>query len=296
VCVLIAAGVGASSFALLAPVEAAAATAGVALVLGIGLWFFARWLGRQSTLRHGKMLGKNLAESGPRRAPLERLRGEGVRRGARPRLSERHAKKRKESDEHFLPQFEAQKKAYEAMLVQVETEYTAQTEKLRRQRAAETKAEEETYVELRAKVERRLEAEMKHARACTPGKLAAANRRPHRRLGRDGRRLAGLDHGRERDVPHAAVRRERTLPGVEALARPDQPLAAPRADGRALRGRGWRTWRPSPTASPADARLAPPEELSAPVPAFLPFPIRCSVLLRAPRRRPRRRRLPRSRR
>jgi DNA segregation ATPase FtsK/SpoIIIE-like protein len=31
----------------------------------------------------------------------------------------------------------------------------------------------------------------------------------------------------------------------------------------------------------ADARLAPPPELSVPVPAFLPFPDRCSVLLRA---------------
>ena len=36
-----------------------------------------------------------------------------------------------------------------------------------------------------------------------------------------------------------------------------------------------------PDGVPKESRLAPPEELSGPVPAFLPFPDRCSVLLRA---------------
>ena len=43
-----------------------------------------------------------------------------------------------------------------------------------------------------------------------------------------------------------------------------------------------------PDGVPADPRLAPPPELSGPVPAFLPFPDRCSVLLRCSRRGPHR--------
>ena len=76
------------------------------------------------------------------------------------RVSERHSRKKKETNEHYLPLFELQRKQYEAELVRIETEYAAATDRIGRQRTAEGKAEEETYTALRAKTERRLDAEL----------------------------------------------------------------------------------------------------------------------------------------
>ena len=59
-CVVLMAGVGASSFAFLEPEPAIAMTAGTGLILGLGLWFLLRSLAHKATLKAGTELGKKL--------------------------------------------------------------------------------------------------------------------------------------------------------------------------------------------------------------------------------------------
>ena len=53
--------------------------------------------------------------------------------------AQRHQRKRKETDDHFLPLFEEKKKQYEAELLRIETEYAGQCDRLRKQRSSETR-------------------------------------------------------------------------------------------------------------------------------------------------------------
>ena len=92
----------------------------------------------------------------------------------RVRISERHTRKQKEANEHYLPLFELQRKQYDAEMVRIETEYAAQVDRIGRQRAAETRAEEQAYESLRSKTERRIDAELAAVEEAYSEKMAAA--------------------------------------------------------------------------------------------------------------------------
>ncbi|HVL15156.1 MAG TPA: FtsK/SpoIIIE domain-containing protein [Gemmata sp.] len=275
--VAISAALGASSFAFLDPAAAAAAAAAAA-VLGVGWWLLARWRARAATLRHGKAMGRHLAEAG---RAVRLLNDYAAREYAeqRAQLAERHARKRAETDQHYLPQFAAQKATYESELERIDAEHAVQVEKVARLRRRELDQEQEEYAALRAKFERRLEVELKAAEEVYAEKLAAAT------AARDAAWSAAASAWMEATGGVAAAFNELRAEGAELfppweeLASPDRPLAARVPDG--VRCGDWKVdLKAIPDGVPADPRLAPPPDLSGDVPAFLPFPDRCSALLR----------------
>jgi hypothetical protein len=279
VVVLVAAGLGAISFASLDPGTATQVTAAVGLVLGVGLWAFLRWFGRQSALRLGRSLGQQLAEA---TRAVHLLNDFAAKEYAeeRARLAERHERKRKETDEHYLPMFEAKKKQYEAELQRTDSEHAALTEKLRRQRAAETRAEVENYRDTRGKAEARLDAELQRIEDLFAEKTAAAA--AARDAAWDAMAAAWNEATAAVTATFGALRAEgnELFPVWDEVARTDRELADAVPGG--VRCGDWLVdMKAIPGGVPADERLAPPTELSGAVPAFLPFPDRCSVLIRA---------------
>ena len=172
-CVTVAAALSAAaSFPFLDLPAAVVTTSVVGLILGLALWMFARWLGRHATLNHGKTLARNLAEAS-RTCRLLNDYASWEYAEERASQAERHTRKKKEANEHFLPLFEAQRKQYDAELVRIESEYAAQTDKIGRQRAAETQAEDETFQSVRSKTQRRLDAESASVEETYREKMAA---------------------------------------------------------------------------------------------------------------------------
>ncbi|HSQ57244.1 MAG TPA: serine/threonine-protein kinase, partial [Gemmata sp.] len=276
--VVIAGAIGASSFAFLETGAAIGMTAGVSIVLGFSLWILLKWLGRKGTQRHGQAMGRNLAEAN---RAMRLLNDYAAREYAeeRARLAERHARKRSETDQHYLPLFAGQKAAYEAELTRLDAEHAAQIEKLDRRGAAELKEEEENYRTNRSKFERRLDAELKNAEDLYSEKMAAAA------AARDEAWKAAaaswVDSTGQVAGTFESLRIDGNalFPSWAELCRPDRALATRVPQG--IRCGDWVIdMKAVPNGIPADARLAPPAELSGPVPAFLPFPDRCSVLLR----------------
>jgi DNA segregation ATPase FtsK/SpoIIIE, S-DNA-T family len=248
-------------------------------VLGLALWVFVRWLGRRVALRQGRVLARHLAEAA-RSCRLLTDFAAWEYAEERAHQSERHARKRKEANEYYLPLFEAQRKQYDAELARIAEEYESQSEKITRQRAAEVRAEDETYQSLRAKVERRLDAELKNAEDSFAEKMAAAT------AARDAAWAKTAAAWMETTAAVAGTLTElraegaALFPAWAEIARDDRP-PAPRVPAGVRYGELVVDLKAVPDGIPADPRLAPPEELSGPVPAFLPFPDRCSVLLRA---------------
>lgn len=278
--VLLGVGVGAAAgFAALGSPNAIAITACTGLLLGAALWVLVRWLGRRVALRQGRVLGRNLAEAARAVRLLDDFAAWEYAQ-ERTRLAERHTRKRKEADAHYLPLFDAQKKAFEAEIARLDAEHEAQCQKLSRQRAAEVRAEEETYRSIREQALSRLDDELKTAERSFAEKTAEAT---------TTRDAAWAKMATEWGEATAAVantfadlrRQDAALfPSWEQVLRDDRPLADRVPPG--VRCGEWVVdMKAVPDGMPADERLAPPAELSGAVPAFLPFPDRCSVLLRA---------------
>jgi energy-coupling factor transporter ATP-binding protein EcfA2 len=270
---------GASSAAVLDPSAAAGVAAASALLLGGGGWVAVRGHAHQATLRAGKVLGRSLAAAA-RAARLLDEYADAEYAAEHARLAEYHARKRKEADDHYLPLFDRRRAQYDAEVARAEAEHAAQTEKVRRRRAAETRAEEEVYRDRRAAIVARYDAELKAAEDAAAARVAAAaavRDEGWDRLAADWADAAGGVAG-----TFAALRAEGAdlFPPWDAVARGSRPL--PDAVPAGVRFGEWRAdLRALPDGMPADPRLAPPANLDGPVPAFLPFPDRCSVLLRA---------------
>jgi DNA segregation ATPase FtsK/SpoIIIE, S-DNA-T family len=272
-------GLGAGvSFPFLDLTTALGLTAGVGLFVGLGVWLLIRWLGRQSTLAAGRRMGLELAES--TRAVLL-LYDFATKEYAdeRARLSDRHTRKTQETNDYYLPMFETQKKEYEAKLLHLETEHAGQTEKLRRQRSAETRAEDENYHAVRSKVERRLNNELSNAEAIFAEKMTAAT------AARDAawEAMAAAWRKANEDVAETfgMLRREgaELFPPWSEVQRANRPL--PTRVPAGVRCGDWIVdMKALPDGIPADARLVSPPEITGAVPAFLPFPDHCSTLLR----------------
>ena len=264
----------AASFPFFDIPTAVAITSVVGLILGLALWVFVRWLGRHSTLNHGKTLARNLAEAS-RTCRLLNDYASWEYAEERASQAERHTRKKKEANEHFLPLFETQRKQYDAELIRIETEYAAQTDKIGRQRAAETQAEEETFQSVRGKTERRLDAESASVEETYREKMAAVTET------RDAAWAKMAAKWMEVTASVAdtfdALRKE----GADLFPQWNEVSLANRVPAGVRCGEMHIALKTIPDGVPADERLAPPDELSGQVPAFLPFPDRCSVLLRA---------------
>jgi hypothetical protein len=193
----------------------------------------------------------------------------------RVRISERHTRKQKEANEHYLPLFDAQRKQYEAELVRIETEYAAQVDRIGRQRALESRAEEEAYESLRAKTERRLDAELAAVEESYSERMAAAASARDEAWAKMAARW--MEATGEVAAAFSALRAE----GEQLFPPWDRVRHADRVPAGVRCGEFQVDLAALPGGMPADKRLAPPEDLAGPVPAYLPFPDRCSVLLRA---------------
>lgn len=249
-------------------------TAVTAVVLGVAFWLFARWLGRHSTLSRGKTLARQLAEAS-RSCRLLNDYAAWEYAEERASISERHSRKQKEANEHYLPLFEAQRKQYDTEMVRIETEYAAQVDRIGRQRVAETRAQEEAYRSLRAKTERRLDAELASAEEAYSEKMAAASAARDEAWSKMAARWMEATDEVTREF--AALRAE----GEELFPAWDRVRLADRVPAGVRCGEFQVDLAALPDGIPADERLAPPKELAGPVPSYLPFPDRCSVLLRA---------------
>lgn len=278
-CLLVGAALGAASFAALDPTTAAGVTGGVALVVGVGLWLAVRSAGKKSTLKVGAEVGEALAvaERGVRLlndfASKEYV-------AERTRLADRHARKRKDTDDHYLPSFEAQQKQYDAETDRASTQYEAKTAALEKARAAASQTANDSYRATRSAAEVRFEAEAAQIEASHDKRLAEAG--ATRDAAWQAAAAAWERSTSEVAAEFAALRAEGQdlFPAWDEVASPSRPLVTRVPQG--VRCGDWLAdMAKVPDGVSTDPKLAPPAELSAPVPAFLPFPDRCSVLLRA---------------
>jgi S-DNA-T family DNA segregation ATPase FtsK/SpoIIIE len=273
-------GIGAgASFPFLPLQQAIYLTVGVGLFIGLGIWVTIRWLGRRATIELGRRLGLLLADA---TRACHMLNDYAAKEYAdeRARITERHDRKRRETDEYYLPMFDTQKQQFDAELHKLESDYSAKCERLRRQRAVEIRTESETYRDMRARAEGRLNAELKAAEGLFEEKMTAAA------TVRDEawEKMAGAWREATQSASETFVTLRdagKTLfPSWEELEQDNSPLSTRVPEGIRC-GEMMVDMKSLPEGVPADQRLSLPKEITGLVPAFLPFPDRCSVLLRA---------------
>lgn len=251
--------------------------AAVGPVIGVALWLFLRWFGRRVTLREGTAAARQLAESERAVALLNEYADTEFAKEME-RLRERHARKRRETDEYYKPMLDSQQKQYDGEILRAETEYATRGEWLRRRHGKEARDEDERHRRARAEAEARLDAEMRAAEAAYAERVAAATAARDAAWDAMARDWCGTltDTAALWDELRAAG--AAAFPPWGALA-PERPLA----DAVPLGVRcGEMRLELAALGEPlsTDPRLAPPPALPDPVPAFLPFPERCSVLFR----------------
>jgi hypothetical protein len=267
------------SFPFLEPKDAIILMCGVGLFIGVGTWLVIRWLGRRVTLDHGRRLGLLLADS---QRACQLLNDYAAREYAeeRARIAERHARKKRETDEYYLPLFETQKKQFEAELKKLDSDHATLSEKLRKHRSTEVRAESDSYSDRKAKIEKRLGDELKAAEDAFQQKMVAATAARDQVF--DSAAAAWRGAMGATTQTYSTLRKEGAtlFPSWDIVERDDRPLSKLVPEGIRY-GDMQVDLRALPDGISPDQRLAPPQDLAGLVPAFLPFPDRCSVLLRA---------------
>ncbi len=267
---------GGSTFAVTDAQTAAITTGAVSLVFGIGTWVFLGWFGRLVTLREGMAISRHLAEAG-RAVELLNAFAEKEYTEEVTRLRDKHARKRRETDEYFQPLLDTQKKQYEAEMAKIDSEFAAGAEQLRRRRANETRLREDRYQTKKAEIEGLLGADLRAAEETYDRRISAATAaRTAAWREMAGAWCATTDACAATSTQLRAAG-EAAFPPWDELAK--RPLAARVPEGirfgtlnvdvRAIEG-----------AVSTDTQLLPPRELNGEQPAYLPFPDRSSVLLR----------------
>jgi len=191
------------------------------------------------------------------------------------RLTEKNGRKKEETKAHYLPQFTAQKRQYEAELERLVADHAAATAALDAGRECELRAEVAGHRTRRAEAEARFDTELAAAVRVHADKTAAATATRDTtwdRAATDWRAAtadvtATVTHLRAEGAQHFPTWDEiGDATGVPNGVRFGEVMLDPAT---------------IPDFVSADPRLAPPPELAGPVPAFLPFPGRCAVVLRA---------------
>ena len=283
-------GMGGSAFAFLPdPLEAGIIAGSTGFVCGLGMWLLARRLGRRTTLRRGKEIAEQLAESIARTVKLlnEFAVAEFVKQVTK--LRERHTRKHRQTDEYYQPLLEEQKQQFDTEMHRIESEFAAASEGVRRKRASDTHAAEDRLRTGKEEIESRLGAGTASGRRRLCRENGRGDQDPEYRLGRDGERVERHDQCGCGDVQRTAHCWRPRLPAmgeVDARAAPGRSRhrrnslrRTERRPARAHRCRaGGRTARPA-------ARL---ERRGPGVPAIPGSLLGAAAL---PRRWPRRRRL-----
>jgi energy-coupling factor transporter ATP-binding protein EcfA2 len=275
--VVLFAALGAASFAVVPdPAVAGGIAAACGLLLGGGVWAFLRSHGKKVTLRDGRAISEHLAEADRAVEMLNRFAADQYAAEVG-KQRERHARKKRETEGYFAPLLDEQKKQYEQEAVKLESDFATASEKLRRKRGTEQRLGEDRYRTKRAEIERSLNAELEAAEAAYSQKMSAATsartaawRAMASAWGAvTGECSAAFTELRETGDawfppwPELAVRplATRVPMGIR--------LGALAVDVRVIDG-----------ALSTDTQLLPPQALTGEQPAFVPFPDKCSVLLR----------------
>ncbi len=258
-------------------VTSSSSAAATGLLLGLGSWLLLRSLGTRATVREGKEIALHIAEAA-RAVQLLNDYAAGEFAAQITKLRDRHARKRREADEYYAPLLETQKKQYDAEMLRIEAEFATTAEQHRRRRGNETRGADERHRTRREEIENRLGAELNAAEAAFAEKMTAAT------AARDAAWGAMAGAWNEAAAAVATTFTElraegdATFPPWDALT-PQRPLAT-RVPAGVRFGDLSVNLSAITDAVPTDERLAPPPALAGNVPAFLPFPDRCSVLLR----------------
>ncbi|MDY3551606.1 FtsK/SpoIIIE domain-containing protein [Gemmata sp. JC717] len=271
------AGVGTSSFAAVPDVATAGAiTGGAAVVLGFGSWLLLRWLGKRTTLREGTVIAQQLAEAA-RACQLLREFATAQHAAESRRLNEKHDRDRQRTEEHYKPLLASQKRQFEDELRRLDSDFATAAERLRNKRDADTRTADNQYDTKKAETESRRGGELAAAEATFAERMAQLT------AARDAQweKMAGAWNATTQSVTGTFEELRAAgaaFPAWDAFT-PNRPLAdrvpAGIRFGSVSVDLGTIT-----DAVPTDPRLAPPAALSGEVPAYLPFPDRCSVLMR----------------
>ena len=252
---------------------------GFALVGGLGLWFLLKLLATRQAKDRGTALGVVLADvSRSARSLLDQA--EETHRREREEVQARHDHDKKAAEDYYQPKLDAMEKQLADELAKLEDSYQKSTEKTRSGRAAETKAEIDRYTRESDAAAATFDAELAAAEQRLKDKLAAAT------AARDAafeQVSAAWSTGLAETawVANQLVEAGNArFPAWADVLRPDRPHPAD-APGGIRYGDFDVDLYAMPDGMPFDSRLNPPEPLHATIPAFLPFPQKCSVLLKA---------------
>lgn len=272
------AGLGAASFAFVPDVTTAAIITGaVGFVFGTSLWFLIRKIGRNTTLREGKVIGEQLAEA-ERACQLLRDFAAAQYTAEIKRLNEKHDRDRQRTTDHYTPLLAEQKRQFEEEVLRLESAFGTAAEKLRRKRGTDTRATDERYNAKKDEIEGRIGGELRSAETAFSEKIAQLT------AARDAQwnAMASAWNATTQRVANTfeelRTAGAATFPAWDALT-PDRPLATAVPQGIRF-GDLSVNLADITDAVPIDPRLAPPPALNGEVPSYLPFPDQCSVLLR----------------
>ena len=256
---------------------AARIAGGLCGVLSVASWVGMRVLSRRATVRQGKVIAEQLAEASRACQALNDYAAAEFAAEVQ-RLRDKHARSRQKADEHYLPLLESQQKQFDAEVLRLESEAATATERTRRKRDSETRAEEAGYRTKKEEIEARLGGQLNAAEAAFAEKMTAATAARDATWGA----MAGAWTAATNEVANTFT--ELRAAGAAAFPpwdefTPARALAPSVPAG--IRFGALNVELGAVTDSvPTDERLAPPPALAGEVPAFLPFPDRCSVLLR----------------
>lgn len=246
-------------------------------VFGGTLWLFLRWFGKRVTLRDGTEATRHIAEC-ERAVQLLKEFAETEYATEIERLRSRHERKRRETEEYYAPLLEQQQKQYDGEVLRAETECATRGEWLRRRHGKESRDEDDRHRKARAAAEEKLNTELRDTEAAYAQKMAAST--AARDAAWNAMSLAWCGTLAETNALWSELRAvgENAFPAWEAFA-PERALAATVPAGVRF---GDLRLDLSALGVPLsdDPQLAPPPALLEPVPAFVPFPERCSVLFR----------------
>jgi hypothetical protein len=279
ICILLASAVGAVSFVFAEVQTAAVITAAVGVILGVGLWLLLRSAARRQVRRVGSAFAEKQAIAEAACRNLHDFAAAQYQAESE-RVTEKHARKRKETQEYYEPLLEQRKQQLDTEIERLVADHETAMAALVECCGRDTQAADESHDSRRAEMESRLNEELAGFEKRYTDKLAAAT------AGRDAawERMASEWRTATSEVSSAIANLraegERVFPAWAEIDRDDRPL--PERIIRGIRYGSLEIDPPSiPDAISADARLAPPDDLAGPLPAFLPFPDRCSLLLKA---------------
>jgi hypothetical protein len=227
----------------------------------------------------GSALGVYLAEA-ERAVRTLGEHAEATHAAKRKELADQHAEGRRQTDEKYLPRIDSLQQQLDTAIAKIDSDHARFTEQTRTARERDTQAEGERYNQAVADATGKLDAELTEAenRFATRTADATAKR------DRDWEKLSNDWHTGLGGV--AAVCRHlidigaQRFPSWTEVQKSDSQLSSQVPPGVRF-GEFDVDLYALPDGMPFDRQLNPADPLKATVPAYLPFPDRCSVLVKA---------------